>query len=148
MNREKWLQAYRTNKSAVWLRCKLTNGEEFNYDNIKGWIDLKQKCDKENVFISELYLQFRSNQVKIDVEGVEGVYAISSIKGQIGSDVIHSYTIGTIKNNTVRKKVLIIPDLTLQEEYDDRIENCFEETIIYDQAKKNREKQIQASDNG
>lgn len=139
MNREKWLKEYRKNKTAVWIRCKLTNGDEFNYPSFDGWKTLKEKCDKENLFFSELYIQYRSNQCSIDIKDLDGIYLIRSIKGQIGVNSTHYYTVGSLQKDEVRKKMLITPELIVESEYDDTIENCFEEAIIYDQTKKNRE---------
>ena len=138
MDKQKWLQQYRTNKKAVWIRCKLTNGEEFNYDKFEGWRAIKDKCDKENLFLSELYLQYRSHKATIDIsEAVDGVYLIRSLLGAIGSDSKEYYTVGLVKGDSVSKKMWITPELVLDKEYEDEIENCFEEAIIYDKTKKN-----------
>ena len=138
MDREKWLKQYRTNKQAVWIRCKLTNGEEFNYDKFEGWRQLKAKCDKEDLFLSELYLQYRSHKATIDIsEAVDGVYLIRSLLGALGSDSKEYYTVGLVKGSNVSKKMWITPELVLDKEYEDEIENCFEEAIIYDKTKKN-----------
>lgn len=138
MDKEKWLKQYRTNKKAVWIRCKLTNGEEFNYDKFEGWRAIKDKCDKENLFLSELYLQYRSHKATIDIsQDVDGVYLIRSLLGAIGSDSKEYYTVGLVKGDNVSKKMWITPELVLDKEYEDEIENCFEEAIIYDKTKKN-----------
>lgn len=138
MDKEKWLKQYRTNKKAVWIRCKLTNGEEFNYDKFEGWRAIKDKCDKENLFLSELYLQYRSHKATIDIsQDVDGVYLIRSLLGAIGSDSKEYYTVGLVKGDNVSKKMWITPELVLDKEYEDEVENCFEEAIIYDKTKKN-----------
>lgn len=138
MDKEKWLKQYRTNKKAVWIRCKLTNGEEFNYDKFEGWRAIKDKCDKENLFLSELYLQYRSHKATIDIsQDVDGVYLIRSLLGAIGSDSKEYYTVGLVKGDSVSKKMWITPELVLDKEYEDEVENCFEEAIIYDKTKKN-----------
>ena len=53
MNNEKWLEKYRTNKSTVWLKVKLTDGQEFFLDHPSGWKGIKLICDKKNVFLEE-----------------------------------------------------------------------------------------------
>ena len=94
MDREKWLKQYRTNKQAVWIRCKLTNGEEFNYDKFEGWRAIKAKCDKENLFLSELYLQYRSHKATIDIsEAVDGVYLIMILTGALSAQTPKSITL-------------------------------------------------------
>lgn len=139
MNREKWLSQYRKNKNAVWIRCKLTNGEEFNFDEFDGWKKIKEHCDKNQLFFLELYLQFRSNSKKIDLKNADGVYMIKSIKGQIGGVSTHYYTVGIINKDRVKKSMIMTPELVTEIEYEDSIENCFTETIIYDKTKKDRE---------
>lgn len=139
MDRDKWIERYRTNKQAVWIRCKLTNGEEFNFDKFEGWIQIKDKCEKENLFLSELYLQYRSHKATIDIDsGLDGIYLIRSLLGAIGSDSKEYYTVGIIKGSKVSKKMWITPELILDKEYEDEIENCFEEAIIYDKTQENR----------
>tara|TARA_R110000751_G_scaffold39631_1_gene93909 strand:- start:1317 stop:1730 length:414 start_codon:yes stop_codon:yes gene_type:complete len=137
MNKENWIKEYRKNKEAVWIRCRLTNGEEFNYDKFEGWRTIKEKCDKENLFLSEFYLQFRSHKATIDIGDVDGIYLIRSLLGAIGSKSKEYYTIGLIKGSNVSKKMWITPELILDKEYEDEIENCFEEAIIYDKTKEN-----------
>ena len=137
MNKDEFLKAYRTNKNAIWIRCKLTNGEEFNFDKHEDWRNLKQRCESENLYLSELYLQYRSHQEKIDIDDSKGIYVIKSVMGQMGGDTKHYFTTGKVLNDKVEKKMWITPELIVDKEYDDEIENCFEEAIIYDKTKKN-----------
>ena len=57
-NRDKWLQQYRSNKHAIWINIRLTNGKEFYYDEYEGWLSVKKKCDEKDLFIQEMSLQF------------------------------------------------------------------------------------------
>ena len=81
-----WLSKYRSNKNAVWIKCKLTNGEQRYCDEFAGWIGIKKTCEKEKCFISELKLSFRSHEVDIDLEEAEAVYLIRSAMGSFGSE--------------------------------------------------------------
>lgn len=137
MNRDKWIKDYRTNKNAVWIRCKLTNGQEFNFDVFEGWRILKYKCEKDKLFFSELMLQFRSHCVTIDVDGASAIYLIRSIMGQFGAESKHYYTTGVLKDGKVHKKMWIIPELMVDKEFVDDIEDCFEEALIYDKTRTN-----------
>ena len=88
-------------------------------------------------------LQFKSNSVFIDTKDCEGVYLVRSIKGQIGGDTQHYYTVGTVLGSTVKKGMWITPDLIEEENFEDSIDNCFEEAIIYNHARKpNRQEPI------
>lgn len=141
MNNEKWLQAYRTNKDAVWIKCKLTNGDEFFYDHHIGWKMIKNECDKKGVFVEEMYLQFRSHEVTIDVAEAEAVYLIRSVMGQMGGESRQYYTTGRLEDDKMRKQMWLIPELIVEKELLDEIDECFEEAIIYhEKTKKDREK--------
>tara|TARA_Y100000817_G_C16432195_1_gene356886 strand:+ start:17 stop:430 length:414 start_codon:yes stop_codon:yes gene_type:complete len=134
-NRDKWLERYRSNKRATWVNVRLTNGEEHYYDQYEGWRSLKERCDKENIFIQEMSLQFRSHQVDIDLTDAEGIYLIRSLMGQLGGNTRDYLTTGILKGDKVYKKMWIVPELIVDKEMTDSVEDCFEEALIY--AKKN-----------
>ena len=134
-NRDKWLQRYRSNKHAIWINIRLTNGEEFYYDEYEGWLSVKKKCDEKDLFVQEMSLQFRSHEVDIDLTDAEGIYLIRSAMGQFGGNTKNYFTTGILKQNKVYKKMWIVPELVVDKEIEDNLENCFEEALIY--AKKN-----------
>jgi hypothetical protein len=142
MNNQKFLEHYRKDKTVVWIKLKLTNGQEFYFNEYKMWIDVKRYCEARSVFIEEFCLQFRSHEVKIDIPDADGIYFIRSILGQMGGDSKHYYTVGVIKDSVVHKKMWITPELIEEKVYEDDIDSCFEEGIIYDdrKTKKNRQK--------
>ena len=135
MKKTNWLEQYRSNKSAIWINVMLTNNEEFYYDKYDGWLSIKEKCEKEALFVKELTLQFRSHEVEIDLTDAEGVYLIRSAMGQFGGTTKNYFTTGILKQNKVYKKMWIVPELVVDKEIEDNIEDCFEEALIY--AKKN-----------
>jgi len=134
---DKWIDAYRTNKSAVWIRCTLSNGEELFYDKFDGWKEIKKKCESEKLFFKSLSLQFRSHKVDVDVSDCDGVYLIRSVMGQIGSDTRNYYTFGRIFGDKVKKQMWLVPELIVDKEFEESINDCFAETIIYNEASKN-----------
>jgi|TARA_B100000085_G_C18548827_1_gene515006 hypothetical protein len=141
MDDKNWIPLYRKNSEAIWIRGVLTNGEEFNYDEYSSWTELKDYCDKEHLFFKELYIQFKSHQIELHTEGVEGIYIIRSIKGSLGkNNNQHFYTVGTLKGSKVFKQMYLTPELVVEKEYEDDIENCFEEAIIYDKTRKKSKK--------
>ena len=135
MKKTNWLEQYRSNKSAIWINVMLTNGQEFYYDKYDGWLSIKEKCEKDALFVKELTLQFRSHEVEIDLTDAEGVYLIRSAMGQFGGTTKNYFTTGILKQNKVYKKMWIVPELVVDKEIEDNIEDCFEEALIY--AKKN-----------
>ncbi len=136
MNNEKWLKHYRTNKSAIWIKMKLTNGSEFYIDQHESWMGIKALCEQKSCFFEELSLQFRSHEVKIDLEDADGVYLIRSILGRMGGESRHFYTVGILKDKEVHKTMWCIPELVEEKSYIDDIESCFEEAMIYNEEKK------------
>lgn len=134
---DKWIEAYRTNKSAVWIRCKLSNGEELFYDKFEGWKDLKKKCESEKIFLDSLSLQFRSHKIDVDVTDCDGIYLIRSVMGQIGSETRNYYTFGRIFGDKVKKQMWLVPELIIDKEFEENVSDCFAEAIIYNEARKN-----------
>ena len=55
--------------------------------------------------------------------------------GQFGGITKNYFTTGILKQNKVYKKMWIVPELIVDKEVVDNIEDCFEEALIY--AKKN-----------
>lgn len=148
MNNQEFLKKYRTNKTSVWIKIKLTDSQEFYFTAYENWPWIKKICDNKDLFIEEFQLQFRSHEVNINVpQDIDGIYFIRSILGQMGGESKHFYTVGFIYDDgKVKKDMYIIPELVKEKTYEDDIESCFEEGIIYNvgKKKKNTEKQIQA----
>ena len=141
MNNEKFLEKYRTNKQAIWIKIKLPNGKELLFDKYEVWKDIKSVCDNTDVFISNFHLQFRSHEIKIDIEDADAIYFIRSVMGQMGGDTKHYYTVGVLRGDIVSKKMFIIPELVEEKSYEDDIESCFPEGLIYNAQKKKKDKQ-------
>ena len=141
MNNEKFLEKYRTNKQAIWIKIKLTTGKEIFFEDYRQWQAIKDVCEKTGVFIQNFHLQFRSHEVKIDITDADGIYFIRSVMGQMGGDTKHYYTVGVIRGDIVSKKMFIIPELVEEKSYEDDIESCFPEGIIYNAQKKKKDKQ-------
>lgn len=134
---DKWLEAYRGNKSAIWIRCLLSSGEELFYDKFDGWLNLKEKCEKEKVFFNTLSLQFRSNKLDLDIKDCDAIYMIRSVMGQIGSDTRNYYTVGKVRGTKVSKQMILVPELIVDKEFEEDVSECFSEAIIYNETTKN-----------
>ena len=131
MTEEVWLQRYRQNKEAIWIKVQLSDGTYHYYDEFYGWLTIKELCKSRKVFPVAFALQHRSHRVDIDLSDCDGFYFIRSIKGQAGGTSKNFYITGTLKNGIVHKTMWSIPELTIEEEYDDNVANCFEEAMIY-----------------
>ncbi len=131
MDREKWLEAYRTNKSATWLKLKLTDDTLYFLSNHKEWLSVKEYCDNNSVFISEMQLQFRSHCVTMDIEDAEAIYFVPSVMGLVGGDTKEYYTVGVLRGESMHKKMWKIPEIIMERETTEGLEHCFAEAIIY-----------------
>ena len=136
MSNQEWISKYRTNKDAVWIKVKLTNGKQFYHDNFKGWIEVKKICDEEDLFVEELKLSFRSHEISVDLSDAEAIYLITSAMGQIGAETKHYYTTGVLKDGIVYKQMWLIPELVVDKEFEENIEECFRQAVIYNDKKK------------
>ena len=140
MNSTKWLKHYRTDRSAVWIKCKLTNGEELCYPTHRGWGLIKKKCKKNSLFFEELSLQFKSHEVIIDIKEAEAAYFVRSVMGRMGGHSSQYYITGILKNGKMHKKMWLIPELVVEKELCDDLDECFTEAFIYNDKKKKNPK--------
>lgn len=131
MDHERWLAAYRTNKTATWLKVKLTDGTLFFIHDYKEWSSVKEHCDEKSEFISELELQFRSHCVTMDIESADAIYFVPSVMGMVGGETKHYFTVGVLKDGMMHKKMWKTPELIMERETTESIEECFAEAIIY-----------------
>jgi hypothetical protein len=81
-------------------------------------------------YLAELSLQFRSHEEKLDLTDAEGIYLITSAMCSMGGASKNYLTFGKVNGSSVKKQMWIIPELIIEKEYDDTIDNCFEEAII------------------
>jgi hypothetical protein len=144
MTEQDWLIEYRRNKTAVWIKLEMTDGTFQYHDSFDGWLKVKATCEELGIFIKKMALQFRSHRFDIDIPSdCDAVYFIRSLKGAIGGDAKDHYTVGTARNGIVHKLMITIPELTLEDQSDDTIEQCFAEAMIYNEEKlKNRQEQV------
>ena len=136
MNKNKFLKKIKTNKEAIWIKCKLTNNEELYFPDYTGWTVIKNKCDKKSLFIQELELQFRSHCVTIDIEEAEAIYLVRSIIGNLSGGSKNYYTTGILKENKIYKKMWVLPELVVERETCESIDDCYEEALVYNGKKK------------
>jgi len=142
MDRDKWLASYRTNKSATWLKIKLTDGQLYFTTDHKDWLKVKEHCDKNSVFLSEMELQFRSHCVIMDIGEPDAIYFVPSVMGMVGGETKQYYTVGLLKDGLMHKKMWKVPELIMERETTEDLEHCFTEAIIYngEEKKENRQK--------
>ncbi len=148
MDDKKWAEFYSSNKknvSKIFIKVMTSDGEHFFFSDYDEWYAVKEYCQKKSVFIKDLHLQFRSTKCVIDLDEPKAIYLVRSAMGAIGQPTRNYFTVGTLKDdNLVHKQMWLVPELILEKEYTDELSACFEEALIYDEKKKDREEQIQA----
>jgi len=103
---------------------------------MKDWVSLVSHTSEESTYLTELALQYRSHEEKLDLTEAKGIYLITSAMCSMGGASRNYLTFGKVNGNSVKKQMWIIPELIIEKEYDDTIDNCFEEAIINVKEKK------------
>ena len=133
---DQWVTEYRKDKYAIWVRAVLSNGQEIYFSDYDIWYAVKNKCEQEGLSVNMVKLQYRSSVVEVDTAGSDAVYVVRSLRGNIGGETSHYYTIGIMNDNIVHKTMWLTPELIENEEKsEDTLDNCFEEAIIYNHAR-------------
>lgn len=146
MDNKKWSEFYSSDKnnvSKIFIKVKTSDGEHFFFSEYDTWYLIKEYCEKKFVFIEDMHLQFRSNRNIIDIGDCDAVYFVRSALGAIGQPTKNYYTVGILNGDIVHKQMWLIPELILDQEYDDDLSSCFLEALIYNGKKENSKKQIQ-----
>ena len=120
----------------TWVKCTLSNGSVIFLLEDAGMSKIKKYCVANNLHIIKAGLRFRSNDVEIDTQNAEAVYIVSSMRGSMGSDNLYCITIGYLEDDIVYKTAYVTPELIELFKDEDKIEDCFEEALIYNDDKK------------
>ena len=138
MDEEKWREHYRSsNKDKVWVKVMTKDGKHFFFDGKhETWAKVKKHCESKKTFVKEMHLQFRSHKCVLDIGDPAGIYLVRSAMGEMGAGTTNFLTLGLLKDDgLVHKQMWMIPELLKDLEYEDEVEDCFEEAIIYNEEK-------------
>lgn len=139
LNKKEFKQALRdAAEREVFVHTTLSNGSEFYFSDYEDWFSIKSMCEDSNLSIEKFELQFRSHVESYDVDNAEAIYFVRSVMGQVGQKSKEYFTVGTLRGDIVYKKMWLKPELIVEKEYEDTIESCFEEAMIYNDKGKNR----------
>ena len=130
-----WYEEYQKDRGKVWVVTELSDGSKVYFSEHSTWLKLKEVCIEKQISITQLQLQFRSHLVDIEIDGAEALYLIRSVKGLLGGETKNYITVGKIKSGSVKKDMWLIPELIIEETFEETIDNCFEEAIIYQHGK-------------
>jgi hypothetical protein len=137
MDNEKWLSFYgsdRSNTSRVFIKVMMRSGKHifFSCKDYARWYEIKSMVENDNDFVAELELQFRSNKIEIPVQNVDALYLVRSGMGSPGMATKLYITVGKLYEGKLTKYMYLYPELIMENEFEDSVENCFEEALIYD----------------
>lgn len=138
VGKKAWSKEYHKGKyKNIWIVLKI-DGEEFFLEEFEDYLSLKERLKSQNSLIEYIGLQYKSHLVYQKSEDADGVYLIKSVKGHMSGESIDTYTTGVVKGNKVKKKMWSIPALVPEGEYEDNIDECFEEAIILNEKRKTK----------
>lgn len=131
-----WLTEYKKNKTLTWFKVTLSDKLDYYFNQYEDWFDIKKICQSCKLNIISIGLQYKSNSCNVDTIDADGVYLIRSALGAIGEATKQTITIGKLHNSIVYKTMWVVPELVEQLNDQDKVENCFEEAIIYNDKQK------------
>jgi len=134
---DEWRKVYASgsNHKTVWIVIEMSDGNTIYLDSYNKWLTLKTYCQDKKVKINSIGLQYKTNLIKTDTSDKDGVYLIRSVKGQMGGTSRDCFTIGVVNGTKVSKTMWLTPELVEDSSYEDDLDNCFIEAIIFNDAR-------------
>lgn len=132
---ENWRKIYSSSsheeKKQIWVSITTSDQKELYLRKFDDWYNFQDYIDSNNVTIEKIGLRYKSNLIAIDTLDCDGVYLIRSVMGQFGAKTKQCFTVGKINEGIVKKTMILTPELMEEQSYEDNIETCFEEAIVY-----------------
>lgn len=126
---ENWKAEYQkgTGRRNIWVRIEFDDGDILYIDDAKHWPEVKTEGRR----IVSIGLKYRTHITTIDTTDSEAVYLVKSLMAQFGGDTIHFITTGLLRDGVVYKTRWHVPALVEESTAEDKLEDCFEEALIY-----------------
>tara|TARA_Y100001963_G_scaffold58553_1_gene81914 strand:+ start:16480 stop:16929 length:450 start_codon:yes stop_codon:yes gene_type:complete len=140
---DSYINAY-ADSNPIWI-VKLSNGETVYQDDGRpdvkpesAWLRLKQYCEENNLYITNMKLKNRSNQV--DLGSDHDGYFFCKVAGSFmfSGDTNHSFKIGYLNDGRLRVRKWNLPAI-LPEAFEDRDLKGSGEMLIYKKGSLNGE---------
>lgn len=131
-----WLSEYKKDKTLTWFKVTLSDKLDYYFNKYEDWFDIKKICLTYSLNVISIGLQYKSNSCNVDTIDADGVYLVRSALGTIGEMTKQTITIGKLYNSVMYKTMWVVPELVEQLNDQDKVENCFEEAIIYNDKQK------------
>jgi len=132
---KEWLEEYRKDKYKRWIRTTLSDNSEYYLPNYEDWYKIKNNCYKNNLKVIKVGLQYRSHHIEVDTSDANGVYLVRSVIGSLAEKTRQTITIGKIYGNIIKKQLFVTPELIEEFVTEDKLEDAFEEAIIFNYEK-------------
>lgn len=139
---DKWIELYKKDRSSIWISIETSSDTIYFKQSEQGtlstWKDVRNHCIENGLYPTSLTLQFKSHKVVTDLMGTEGVYLAKSAIGRLGESISRDcICVGVLKEEIVKKSIYMCPELIVELETSDHVEDCIEEALLI-----NGEKQI------
>jgi hypothetical protein len=133
---DNWRKVYASgnNHKNIWIVIETSDNNIVYLEKYDQWLTFKNYCSENKLNINSVGLQYKSNLVSTDTKNADAVYVIRSVKGQMGGTSRDCYTIGIINGDKAKKTMWLTPELIEDSSYEDDLENCFTEALIYNNA--------------
>ena len=95
---DNWTKAYNLveNRKIIWIYIKFNNDIIVYLKDYKNWKDVQEYCNINNLMIIEIGIQYKSHRVTRDASNSDGVYLVTSLRGQFGGSTRECFTVGII----------------------------------------------------
>jgi len=132
---ENWRKIYSSStheeRKKIWICIETSDKIEIYLRQYEDWYLFQQYIDQNSLKINKIGLRYKSNIFYIDTVESDGVYLIRSVKGEFGGKTKQCFTVGLICGSIVKKTMVLTPELIEEQSYEDEVENCFKEAIVY-----------------
>ena len=138
---EGWKEYYRNNPDSrknVWIYVKFSNNSVVFLKDIKEWLTIPSYCKQKSLDVHVIGLQYKSHRETIDCSQSDGAYVVTSLRGQLGADAKQCFTLGKIQGDKVLKELWSTPELTREDHFEDSVETCFREALVYNEKTKSK----------
>lgn len=141
--KDQFLNVYRSlsdkDRRSIWIIVKTSDNQDIYLQDYSQWLTINYYCNTNKLTIDSISLQYRSHVVTKDTKNCDGVYLAKTVKGQMGGETRHCYSIGTLHDNIIRKTLWLTPELIEDLSFDDNVEDCLKQAlVVYEKSSKTR----------
>ena len=131
---EGWRNFYQENpgyRKHIWIYVKFNDDSVVFLKEISQWLTIQKYCSQKNLTLKQVGLQYKSHREVIDCGNCDGIYIVTSIRGQMGGEPKHCFTIGKVHGDKIKKDLWVTPELIVEDSYEDSLSKCFKEAVVY-----------------